>query len=93
MSAYVKLLNRQAEVSVSAAPPLRQRFVDWYRTLPEISRYRAFSMTEFETALGTQGKYISPVLLDLGWQRKRRWSSRGQYLRYWLPPHLPAQEY
>ncbi|CAM2178444.1 hypothetical protein [Burkholderia orbicola] len=93
MSAYVKLLNRQAEASVPAGPPLRQKLLDWYRTLPEISRRRPFSMTEFETALGTQGKYISPVLLELGWQRKRRWSSCGQYLRYWLPPPLPVQEY
>ncbi|WP_124486886.1 MULTISPECIES: hypothetical protein [unclassified Burkholderia] len=86
MSAYVKHLNRLAEASVPATQSLRQRFVDWYRTLPEISRCRAFSMIEFETALGTQGKYISPVLLELGWQRKRRWSSRGQYHRYWVPP-------
>jgi hypothetical protein len=28
-------------------------------------------MVEFEIALGTQGKYISPVLLDLDSQRKR----------------------
>lgn len=93
MSAYIKQLNRMAEAQTPITPPLRQKLLDWYRTLPEISRCRAFSMIEFETALNTQGKYISPVLLELGWQRKRRWSSRGQYLRYWLPPPLPAQEY
>jgi hypothetical protein len=44
-------------------------------------------MSEFEVALNTQGKYISPVLLELGWKRKRRWASGGgQYNRYWKPP-------
>jgi len=86
MSAYIKFLNRVTETRVPATSPLHQRFLDWYRTLPEISRCRPFSMSEFETALATQGKYISPVLLELGWQRKRRWNSRGQYHRYWLPP-------
>ena len=37
-------------------------------------------------ALKTQGRYISPVLLELRWQRKRVWSTTGQYHRYWLPP-------
>lgn len=86
MSAYVKMLNRQTEAGAPATPPLRQKFVDWYCTLPEIARNRPFSMMEFERALATQGKYISPVLLELGWQRKRRWNSRGQYHRYWVPP-------
>jgi hypothetical protein len=65
---------------------LQQQFMEWYGSLPEVTRHRLFSMIEFERALGTQGKYISPVLLALGWQRKRRWSSLGQYHRYWEPP-------
>jgi hypothetical protein len=43
-------------------------------------------MSEFEKALKAQGKYISPVLLELGWRRKRIWSTTGQYHRYWEPP-------
>jgi hypothetical protein len=43
-------------------------------------------MAEFETALKTQGKYISPVLLELGWRRKRIWSTTGQHHRYWESP-------
>jgi hypothetical protein len=43
-------------------------------------------MIEFERALGTQGRYISPVLLALGWRRKRKWETAGQYCRYWVPP-------
>jgi len=39
-------------------------------------------MSEFEEALKTQNKWISPVLLELGWQRKRIWSTSGQYHRY-----------
>jgi hypothetical protein len=45
-------------------------------------------MAEFEAALATQGKYLSPILLNLGWIRKRRWTGSGQYSRYWVPPAL-----
>ncbi|MFM0213679.1 hypothetical protein PQQ96_40555 [Paraburkholderia sediminicola] len=88
MSAYIKQLNRIVEANFPGKAPLQQQFQAWYGSLPEIVRSRPFSMIEFEKALGTQGKYISPVLLELGWQRKRRWGSRGQYHRYWVPPAL-----
>ncbi|NPT60491.1 hypothetical protein [Paraburkholderia elongata] len=88
MSAYIKQLNRMMETAAPRQPPLQQQFMEWYGSLPEIARCRPFSMVEFEKALGTQGKYISPVLLELGWQRKRRWGSLGQYHRYWVPPQL-----
>jgi hypothetical protein len=65
---------------------LRDRFVAWHRSLPAVSRDRRFSMSEFEAALKTQSRYISPVLLELGWWRKRVWSTTGQYCRYWVPP-------
>src|SRR3954471_16504500 len=89
-SAYIANLTRNLEVhadrTAAQAPSLSQRFTDWYSALPEISRSRAFAMAEFEAALSTQGKYLSPVLLSLGWTRKRRWSGAGQYNRYWAPP-------
>src|SRR6516165_3314084 len=65
---------------------LLDRFTVWYRSLPPVSRERRFSMSEIAAALKTQGKYISPVLLELGWRRKRVWSTTGQYHRYWEPP-------
>lgn len=87
MSAYIRKLQKHITTVMPAQQlPLRERFVTWYCTLPEVVRNRPFSMIEFESALGTQGKYISPVLLGLGWQRKRCWNSRGQYHRYWVPP-------
>lgn len=86
MNAYIKLMQQCVPADSPAESPLRQQFLEWYGALPEIARIRPFSMTEFERALGTQGKYISPVLLALGWQRKRRWNSVGQYHRYWVPP-------
>jgi hypothetical protein len=86
MSAYLALLKHQAAVQAPAQPALQQRFLDWFSSLPELTRERPFPMAELEAALGTQGKYISPMLLGLGWQRRRRWSSRGQYHRYWVPP-------
>jgi hypothetical protein len=90
-SAYVQELNRQmiASQSPQAQPlSLRDRFLNWYRGLPEFTRDRKFSMSEIEVALKAQGKHISPVLLELGWRRKRMWSTTGQYHRYWQPPQL-----
>lgn len=64
---------------------LRTRFLVWYNGLPEVSRCRTYAMTEIEQALNTQGRYLSPILLAEGWQRKRKWNSKGQYHRYWVP--------
>lgn len=87
MSAYIKLMQQRVSPDPPAELPLTQQFLQWYGALPEVARMRPFGMIEFEQALGTQGKYISPVLLALGWHRKRRWNSLGQYHRYWLPPN------
>jgi hypothetical protein len=89
MTAYIASLNRALETTAqtsAATPGLRQRFIEWYSCLPEISQNRPFAMIELEAALSTQGKYLSPILLALGWHRKRKWTSHGQYSRYWLPP-------
>jgi hypothetical protein len=89
---YAAQLRREAEARraqrAQPAQPssLHRRFVDWYGSVPAVSRERRFSMAEFEAALKTQGRYISPVLLELGWRRKRIWSTTGQYHRYWVPP-------
>ena len=89
-SAYIASLNRDLEQTAAAvsvpAPNLRQRFIDWHGGLPEIARHRAFAMAEIEQALGTQGKHLSPIMLGLGWVRRRQWSTSAQYSRYWVPP-------
>lgn len=87
-SAYLRSLEKMLPSPVSKAkvPPLEESFIAWFNSLPEFTRDRPFSMREFEIALGSQGRFISPVLLRLGWQRQRRWSSRGQYHRCWTPP-------
>lgn len=90
-SAYVKSLYRslpdEAENAQLSKTSLRQRFIDWFDSVPEISRMRPYSMVELEQALGTQGKYLSPILLALGWERRRKWTGPGPYSRYWMPPH------
>lgn len=90
MSAYIKSLQRSLEAGESptllSKRDLKSRFLAWQNSVPEISRMRPYSMTELEQALGTQGRYLSPVLIRLGWERRRKWTSRGQYHRYWLPP-------
>ena len=91
ITAYIAHLNRDLETGslLAAAPSLHQRFISWYAALPEIARHRPFAMVELEVALSTQGRYLSPILLSLGWNRRRRWSGGGQYNRYWLPPQNP----
>ena len=86
--AELNRIKREVEEPGNAQPHsnLHARFLAWYNSLPEISRQRPFSMVEFEQALNTQGKYISPILLSERWQRRRRWSSKSQYHRYWIPP-------
>ncbi len=87
MSHYIRLLNMSLVKEPEPPPerPLRERFLAWHSSLPAFTRNRAFAMSEFEAALDTQGKYISPVLLELGWRRRRIWSTAGQYHRYWQP--------
>jgi len=87
-SAYIRELNKLLPTQSSRSQPqsLKQRFLDWYLGMPEFTRNRSFSMSEFETALKTQGKYISRELLALGWHRKRLWNTTGHYHRYWQPP-------
>jgi hypothetical protein len=74
---------QSAQLPPSQPSSLRQRFLEWYVGLTAFTRDRRFSMAEFEKALKTQGKWLSPILLDLGWRRKRIWSTTGQYHRYW----------
>jgi hypothetical protein len=90
MPAYVRKMLESAAAAYPPSPrsTLRARFVDWYASLPAVSRERPFAMSEIEAALKTQGKYIGPVLLELGWRRRRLYKTRGPYSRYWVPPAL-----
>jgi hypothetical protein len=87
--AGLERLRKEAEkqsIYAQSHADLHARFLAWFNSLPEVSRCRPFAMIEIEKALYTQGKYISPILLCEGWQRKRKWSSKSQYHRYWIPP-------
>lgn len=85
-SAFIRELEKQLPppVSRSLPTPLEARFLAWFNSLPEFTRNRPFSMAEFEVALSTQGRFISRVLLRLGWRRHRQWNSRGHYHRFWV---------
>jgi hypothetical protein len=92
-SAYIKALQRSFEAEEPSAElskklDLEARLRDWLNSQPEISRQRPYAMSELERALGTQGRYLSPVLFGLGWERRRRWTGKSQYLRYWVPPDI-----
>ena len=93
LRAYLSELERCVTTALPAAgaarPPagsLHDRFVQWYATLPTLARNRPFAMVEIERVLGTQGRFISPVLIRLGWRRQRIWTGAGPFHRYWLPP-------
>ncbi len=89
-SAYIRSLQRSLDAETApqqlSKPDLKQRFIEWFAGVPEISRTRHWSMQEFEQALDTQGRFLSPILVGLGWERRRKWSTRGQNPRYWVPP-------
>ena len=90
MSAYIKSMQRSLEAEEPATllskRDLESRFLAWLDSVPEISRMRPYSMIELEQALSTQGRYLSAVLFHHGWARRRKWASKTQYLRYWVPP-------
>ncbi len=69
-TAYIRSLQSSLEPEAStqqlSKTDLKQRFIDWYQSVPEISRDRPYSMGELERALGTQGRFLSPVLLSPG---------------------------
>lgn len=86
--AYINNLRRSTAGIKSGAARrhnLETRFLVWYSNLPPESQHRPFSMREIETALNSQGRHISAVLVQLGWERKRVWSAQ-RYCRYWTPP-------
>lgn len=90
-SAYIKSLQRTLEpaaltTELSKKSDLEARLVSWINSQTEISRHRPYAMSELEQALGTQGRYLSAILLRYGWVRRRKWTSKTQYLRYWVPP-------
>lgn len=91
-SAYVKSLQRALEAEEPPAQlskrDLESRLLTWLNSQPEISRLRPYAMSELEKALGTQGRYLSPVLFHLGWERRRKWTGKTHYLRYWVPPGM-----
>ena len=90
MSAYIKSLQQSLKAEEPSTQlfkaDLEARFIAWLDSQPEISRHRPYAMSELEEALCTQGRYLSPVLLRYGWARRRKWTSKTQYLRYWVPP-------
>lgn len=87
MSAYIHQLEQQTvEPTTSKIVTLEDRFDEWWATQPPATRARAYSMTEFTTALGTQGRNLSTILIQRGWVRHRRWQHRQHYFRVWLPP-------
>lgn len=85
-AAWSKELLDEASEGQLSTPDLNQRFLAWFDSQPEISRVRPYGMAELERATGAPGRLLSPVLLALGWERRRKWSSKGQSPRYWVPP-------
>ena len=89
-SAYIRSLQRSLEAEepteLSKKSDLETRLLNWLNGQPQISRHRPYAMTELENALGTQGRYLSAILIRHGWERRRKWASKTHYLRYWVPP-------
>lgn len=87
--AYIRDLQLKIKLqktAVVAPASLAERIYSWHSGLSEFLRNRPFSMSELEQVTASQGRFISPVLIQLGWSRKRKWDSQGSYHRYWVPP-------
>lgn len=91
-TAWSRELLEEAGADQLSKPDLKQRFSAWFDSQPEISRIRSYGMAELEQAIGAPGRLLSPVLLNFGWERRRRWSSKGQNHRYWVPPFGGAHD-
>lgn len=85
-TAWSKELLVEAGTDQLSTPGLEQRFVAWFNSQPEISRIRPYAMIELEKATGAPGRLLSCVLLNLGWERGRKWSTKGPSPRFWVPP-------
>jgi hypothetical protein len=85
-AAWSRELIEESGTDQISKPDLKQRFLVWFDSQPEISRVRPYSMIELERALGVPGRVLGPVLMSLGWTRHRRWSGSGPFARFWLPP-------
>jgi len=92
IAAWSRELLEEVSVTQLSKPDLKRRFIEWFDSQPEISRIRPYAMVELEQALGAPGRLLSPILLDLGWERRRKWSSKGQSPRYWVPPEWLADQ-
>lgn len=95
MSAYISQLEQQiTALNAIKSTTLEDRLDQWWASQPPATRLRAYSMDELIAALGTQGRYISPILVKRGWARHRRWQHRQHYFRVWLPPerHLENRD-
>ena len=70
---------------------LINRVARWYGALPKSARKAAYSIRELANEFRAARGELGPVLHQLGWKRKRRWTGGGPYERYWVPPMLTAE--
>jgi hypothetical protein len=73
-----RLVAEQSSHSTAPRSTLREKFIRWFESLPAVSKHRRFAMSEFEAALQTQGKYLSPILHARGWRRSRLYAAGGR---------------
>jgi hypothetical protein len=94
MSLYIKKLMEEVAREAAAEPQpshIHKRLERWYNNLPPVARNRPYAMSELEEALKVPGRFLSAVLIEAGWTRKRRWEGTAHYYRYWDPPGIRAQ--
>lgn len=87
MSAYLKKLAcAVADENRASAPTPAKRVEEWFAKQPEISRHRPYSMQEIEIGTGIAARFLGELLISQGWKRRRQWSSKTSYRRFWTPP-------
>ena len=96
IDAYVRqvLISNARRIAERTSPtdPLTVIVRDWFDSLPIVTRYRKYQLTEISDALliRTGKRYadrnIAAVLESMGWTSGRSWTRAGRNRRYHTPP-------
>lgn len=78
--------RRRERIERHRANALTTRVSGWFASLPPTERRRAYSLSELAELFRAAPNALGPALHQLGWERRRRWSGNGPYIRFWIPP-------
>jgi len=76
----------QGQQATESPKPLIQEIREWFSRLPEGDRDLTYHMDFFIYRFGQAPARIGPALFELGWTRRRSWTTGKPHSRVWVPP-------